>query len=173
MNKTKTVRRGRVVYLYEMINNVWKLVKVTCALLVVLGCANSYAQPINEHKAILTIIGEDENNLNGMKYVASTIRNRHTLRGAYGLHSPRVINHLYSAKSLKMATLSWEWSKTHNLGCTYWFSDQDLNTDKVKHLIDKEELVLVARIGHGIYYNNFYRKATPTERQYFVTSNLF
>ena len=163
MPKLKIERKGRVVYLYEWINNVWKLVKVTCGLLIMLGMSScgsnpAFASQINDKSAILTIIGEEENNYVGMQYVASTIRNRHSLRGCYGLHSPRIIYHLYSEHSLKMATLAWNWSKSHNLLCSYWFSDQDLRQAKVQRIIRLEHLVWVNRVGSKRFGNNFYRK---------------
>ena len=158
MPKQKIERKGRVVYLYEWINNCWKLVKVTCMLMILLGMSSCAYAAIDNHKAVLCIIGEEENNYVGMQYVASTIRNRHSLRGCYGLHSPRIIHHLYSEHSLKMATLAWEWSKTHNLGCKYWFSDQDLRQAKVQRIIRLEHLVWVNRVGSKRFGNNFYRK---------------
>ena len=160
--KTRIERKGRIVMLYHWINNVWKLVKVTCMLVVLLGMSScAYASTINDHKAILTIIGEDENNFEGMKYVASTIRNRNTLRGAYGLHSPRVVNHLYSEHSLKMATLAWQWSDNHNLHCSNWFSDEDLKLTRVQYIIRKDHLIFVKRVGSKRYGNSFYRRSHP------------
>ena len=162
MAKMKMVRKGRLVYMYELINSQWKLVKVTCALLMFLGisgCAFASSAIISEHKAVLCIIGEEEGNYEGMKLVASTIRNRHSLKGCNGLHSKRVVNHLYSQASYNKAVKAWEYSKTHNYGCTYWFSDQDLDTFRVQQLIWKEHLRLYKRIGNYLG-NSFFYKST-------------
>ena len=161
--KVKIERKGRVVMVYHMINNVWKLVKVTCGLLIMLGMSScgsnpAFASQINDKSAILTIIGEEENNYVGMQYVASTIRNRHSLKGCYGLHSLRVTNHLYSKLSYNKAVQAWNWSKSHNLLCSYWFSDQDLRQAKVQRIIRLEHLVWVNRVGSKRFGNNFYKK---------------
>jgi hypothetical protein len=88
------------------------------------------AAEIPEHKAILCIIGEAENQgFEGLLAIAHAIRNRGTLKGVYGLHAPRVRYHLYSREILKEATLAWEQSAidydiTH--GATGWGNKEDI-----------------------------------------------
>ena len=157
----KVIRKGRVVYWYEFLNGKWLLAKVICSVLLALVLFSScaMASTINAKDAVKTIIGEEEQDYTGMCLVASTIRNRHTLKGAYGLRSHRVTAHLYSAKSEQLAKQAWKWSETHNLHCCNWFSDNDLKMVKVQNIIRKGHLILVKRVGKGRYHNNFYRKA--------------
>lgn len=155
----KIERRGRVVYQYTWINGAYKLSKVTCMVLMMLMLSgNVHASQINDTKAIKTIIGEEENNFEGMLYVASTIRNRGKLQGAYGLHSPRVVKHLYSVKSYNDAKRAWILSEKLNYHCCNWFSDQDLKQAKVQRIIHKDHLILVKRIGNKRFGNNFFRR---------------
>lgn len=76
---------------------------------------------VNPNQAILAIVGEAENQgLIGMTAVAEAIRNRGTLKGVYGLKSPR----LKKAPKwvFSMARKAWEDSQNSNLtnGATHW-----------------------------------------------------
>ena len=96
------------------------------------GCVQASEHKIDDHKAILAIIGEAENQgFDGMIAIAHAIRNRGSLKGVFGLHAPRVKHHLYSRDILKEATLAWEGSATDidiTQGATGWG-----NSDDVKH----------------------------------------
>ncbi len=163
MNKIKIVRKDRVVYMYELIKGSWKLVKVTCMLVMMLGifgCGSlAFAGQINDHKAVLTIIGE-QSEFEGKLFVASTIRNRGTLQGAYGIHNPRVVKHQYSKKEYNEAVKAWKMSKTHDYsgGCTNWFSKADLKQAKVQRIIKMDKLVAVKTIGSKRFNNTFFKK---------------
>lgn len=93
---------------------------------------------INDEDAIKTIIGEGESTgFQGMRALASAIRNRGTLQGAYGINSPRVVNHLYSPKTERLARQAWEDSKKKDWsgGANHWFSDSDLKKANVQKMI--------------------------------------
>lgn len=58
---------------------------------------------------VLAIIGEAENQgFDGMLAVACTISNRGTLKGVYGLHAPRVLQHKYSNETYAKASTAWD-----------------------------------------------------------------
>ena len=64
------------------------------------GCAYSYTQ----EQAINAVIGEAEGEPQiGKEAVACAIHNRGYLTGVYGLHAPRVVKHMYSPHTYKMA----------------------------------------------------------------------
>lgn len=95
-------------------------------------------QPIKDEDAIKTIIGEGESTgFQGMRALASAIRNRGTLQGAYGLNAPRVVNKQYSAKTERLARQAWEDSKKKDWsnGANHWFSDADLKKASVQKMI--------------------------------------
>lgn len=102
---------------------------VLCALMLISSCKVAHAAEIPQEKAVKAIIGEAENQgFQGMLAIAHALRNRGTLRGVYGLNSPRVKHHLYSAKTLAMAQKAWEQSAfdfdlTH--GSTGWGNSKD------------------------------------------------
>lgn len=110
---------------------------------------------VNDEDAIKTIIGEGESTgFQGMRALASAIRNRGTLQGAYGLNSPRVTNKLYSPKTERLARQAWEDSKKKDWseGANHWFSDADLKTAKVQKMIKSMKKL-------GSYRgNNFYQE---------------
>lgn len=120
----------------------------------------AHAQAIPEEKAILTLIGEQQGNFEGMLWVASVIRNRGTLRGAYGLKNPNVVHHRYTVKDYKMAKRAWELSFDYDFsqGCCHWFSLADLKQPKVQRIIREEHLEAVKTIGIKKWKNTFYRK---------------
>lgn len=63
---------------------------------------------ITTENAIHAIIGEAENQGDqGMLAVACALHNRGTLKGVYGLKSPRVLNHKYSKRTAQMASMVW------------------------------------------------------------------
>ena len=157
MAKTKVVRKGRVVMIYEWINNTWKLSKVTCALLILLGCSGCCAFAssaiISEHKAVLAIIGEAEaEGYNGMLAVGGAIRNRGTLKGVYGLHSYRVTHHLYSHKIYLQAVKAWHDSATNDIthGATGWGNAADVA--HFRNSLWFPSVYFTAHIGHHYFY---------------------
>lgn len=93
-----------------------------------------YKYEITTDKAILSIIGEAENQgYTGMLAIACAIRNRGTLRGVYGLNAPRVKNQRYSKKTYEMAQKAWfasyrvdvtngatHWENIKAFGCPKW-----------------------------------------------------
>lgn len=112
--------------------------------------------PIKDEDAIKTIIGEGESTgFQGMRALASAIRNRGTLQGAYGLKSPRVVNKLYSPKTERLATQAWEDSKKkdYSEGANHWFSDADLKKDNVKAMIKGMQKLQSIR-GNTFYKEN-------------------
>ncbi len=75
-------------------------------------CNFAWAQPIEDDKAILSIIGEAENQgLKGMKAVAHAIRNRGTLRGVCGFKNPRVVEDKFSMAIYQKASRAWHESE--------------------------------------------------------------
>ena len=136
-----------------------------------LFCGVAHAQ-IDGEKAVRTILGEEENSFEGQKWVASTIRNRGGLHGAYGYRAiVKRGEHYYrqSKKGLRKlsdisvanARQAWQLSRTHDYsnGCTNWFSDQDLQQANVQRIIRKGNLQFAKRFGSKRYGNNFYREA--------------
>ncbi len=111
-------------------------------------------KPIDDHKAVLTLIGEAESGgLEGMRAVASAIRNRGTLQGAYGLNSKRVRNNMYSPKTLALAKQAWEDSKKQDYsggGANHWFSKMDLTKPKTQGMIKKMKF-LKSQGGNSFY----------------------
>lgn len=108
---------------------------------------------MTDENAIKTIIGEAENQgKDGMRAVASTIRNRKTLRGAYGINALRVVNKKYSKATYEQAKQAWEESKSKDFsgGSNHWFSDADLKQDNVKRMIRK--MKMVKRVGTQSFY---------------------
>jgi hypothetical protein len=98
----------------------WGFFLIFCAAL--LTCSTCHAK-ISEEKAVLAIIGEAENQgYEGMLAVAGAIRNRGTLKGVYGLNSPRVKKCLYSKETLRLAVLAWVVSEKLDIthGANHW-----------------------------------------------------
>lgn len=120
------------------------------------GSANAMAKrPIKDEDAIKTIIGEGESTgFQGMRALASAIRNRGTLQGAYGINSPRVINKLYSPKTYRLAKQAWQDSqkKDYSGGANHWFSDADLKKSNVQKMIKGMQKLASYR------GNNFYKE---------------
>lgn len=89
---------------------------------------------LNDRDCILAVIGEAENQgYKGQLLVSSAIRNRGTLKGVYGLHAPRVKNHLYSQATYDQCRKAWlasagkdyamgatNWENVHAFGEPYW-----------------------------------------------------
>jgi hypothetical protein len=116
-NMLKTKRNDRILLMAVLIP-LYFLVR---------GCSPCMAQEINDKQATLAIIGEAEDQgYVGMLAVACTLRNRGTLKGVFGLSSPRVRKHLYSNEIYQMAKMAWEESAkldvTH--GATHFESDR-------------------------------------------------
>lgn len=100
------------------------------AFILLSGCQTPVYAQVNAPKAILAVIGEAEaEGYRGMLAVACAIRNRGTLKGVYGLKSPRVRNHLYSAHTYALASAAWKESGNHDIteGATGWGNESDLN----------------------------------------------
>lgn len=77
--------------------------------LLMFSCQAAHAY--SDEQAILAVIGEAENQgYQGMKAIACGIRNRGTLKGVYGLNSPRVKKHKYSENTAAQAMVAWETS---------------------------------------------------------------
>ena len=76
--------------LSEAIIFIWCLA-LASVLLLIASCGSVHAAVINESDAVRSIIGEaGGEGLEGMRAVASAIRNRGHLRGVYGLHAKHV-----------------------------------------------------------------------------------
>lgn len=118
--------------------------------------ANAMAKaPINDKEAIKTLLGEAENQgASGMQDIASVIRNRGTLQGAYGGKSiVEKDGKFFSNRNGKLrqipdsvvkdAVNSWNNSKTKNTanGANHWFSTADLQTPKVQKMIKDMKFV--------------------------------
>lgn len=120
----KIVRVGRTVQIYEMIAGMWKLVKVTCMIVVLLGfMGTAHASNLPKHRVVDAIIGEAEGEgYQGMLAVACAIRNRGTLKGVYGENAPRVRNHRYSSKTFVLAVKAYEESAKRDItgGADHW-----------------------------------------------------
>lgn len=88
-----------------------------------------HAEQVASNKAVLAIIGEAENqDYFGMLAVACAIRNRGTLKGVYGLHAKRVLQHKYSQQTYHLAELAWKRSSNIDItnGATGWGNSGDL-----------------------------------------------
>lgn len=85
---------------------------------------------LNANNAILAIIGEGESEpYTGKLALAYTILNRGTLKGVYGLHSFRVLNHKYSQRTYQDAKRAWEYANSHenvSWTATGWGNKTDL-----------------------------------------------
>lgn len=119
----------------------------------------SEAKQPSDKEAIDTILGEvGPYGLDGMRAIASTIRNRNKgIQGYYGAKNPNVINKKYTSEQYRQAKQAWEDSKTKDYsgGAYHFFSDKDLKMQKVKNIISKDKLVFIKRVGR----NNFYKKS--------------
>lgn len=107
--------------------------------LFLIGCDVVYGK-VPEDQAILAIIGEAEDQgPEGMLAVACAIRNRDSLKGVYGVTSPRVKKHLYSHGVYLSAKKAWKesasvdcthgathWENTKAFGEPYWVKDMVL-----------------------------------------------
>lgn len=103
-------------------------------LILSIGIAQAATVPYNDRNAILSIIGEGENQgYTGMLALAGAIRNRGTLKGVYGIKAPRVVKRLYSKATYVMAEKAWmeslrvditkgadHWENIKAFGKPYW-----------------------------------------------------
>lgn len=109
----------------------WIFVWLSCVLALCLIANCAHAAVIPEDKAIKCVIGEAENQgFIGMLALSHALRNRGTLKGCYGLNSPRVRHHLYSHRIYLMAQKVWEQSSIDydmTRGATGWGNAQDLD----------------------------------------------
>lgn len=94
----------------------------------------THEESIDKKSAVCAIIGEAENQgYQGMLAVAGAIRNRGTLKGVYGVNSPRIKKHLYSKKIFLLAEKAWavsaslditngadHWENISAFGCPQW-----------------------------------------------------
>ena len=90
-------------------------------VLFVSSCQVAHASEINEDQAVRAIIGEASGEgLEGMRCVASAIRNRGTLKGVYGLHAKHV--NKQPKWVWKLARKAWKESATQDFACgaSYW-----------------------------------------------------
>lgn len=144
------------------------MLKALILALLMLVTTNAHAgkvPPMTDNNAIMTIMGEEEDNYICMLYVASTLRNRKTLQGAYGYRAIKQYGNSYYRGNRKLskdtynkAQRAWEESKYDNKGCYHWFSKQDLKQPNVQHIIKNDKLKLVASFGKGRYINYFYAR---------------
>lgn len=115
------------------------------------------AQPKDED-AILSIVGEvGPYGKEGMDWVAATIKNRNKgLQGVYGKNNPNVVGKKYTQKQYNDAKDAWEKAKKQDVtgGADHWFSDKDMQQDKVKNIIKEDKLIFIKKVGR----NNFYKK---------------
>lgn len=100
------------------------------ALLVFQPVKQTQAYPkLTDESAILAIIGEAESEIYlGKLAVAEVIRRRGSLKGIYGVNSPRVKNRKYSQETYLEARSAWfESLKTNvSLGAQGWGNKADL-----------------------------------------------
>lgn len=122
---------------------------------VAMGAGNAMAAPPPDEDAIKAILGEvGPGGLDAMREVASVIRNRNKgLKGIYGQNNPNVINKKYTPKQEADARQAWAESKNKKFNNAYnWFSNADLNTDKVKNIIKKDKLRFIKKKGGNSFY---------------------
>ena len=86
---------------------------------------------IPKEKAVYAIIGEFEND--NLLAGACALRARDSLRGVYGINSPRVKQRLYSSATLVRAVKAWEESASSERcrfigGAEHWQSYADMRT---------------------------------------------
>jgi hypothetical protein len=104
-------------------NDYLLLLLLLAGIFVVCLSSPAYSAPLPQEKVILSIVGEAENQgYQGMLAVACAIRNRGTLKGVYGLRSPRVKNHKYSQATYNLALKAWKQSALKDItnGATHW-----------------------------------------------------
>ncbi len=136
--------------LSEAIIFIWCLA-LASVLVVISSCGVVHASVINESDAVRSIIGEaGGEGLEGMRAVASAIRNRGHLRGVYGLHAKHVNREPKWVWA--MAKKAWASSKEYDYanGGTHW----EGTAFKVPYWAKK--MKLVKRVGN----QNFYKEVT-------------
>lgn len=85
--------------------NILRKIGILSIFLLLCGPVHAYTT----HDAVLSVIGEAENQGDGgMLALSCAIKNRGTLRGVYGLHSPRVRHHRYSEAIYLQAVQAWD-----------------------------------------------------------------
>lgn len=115
---------------------VWFSVIAFCVLVwaLLLRGTPLFADCLNDKDCILAVIGESENQgYEGLLATSCAIRNRGTLHGVFGTHSPRVIQKRYSQKTYLLAKKAWEtslkidtvngansWENIKQFGKPYW-----------------------------------------------------
>lgn len=125
------------------------------------------ASQVNDHDVLKAVLGEQESGLTGQRAVASTIRNRRTIHGAYGANAiiekggnfyrkgtngkPDRLIPKYAVLTAKQAVQDSK-NKDFSNGSTNWFSDADLKQPAVMRMVKK--MTRIGRYGD----NNFYRK---------------
>lgn len=135
----------------------WPKTAFLAIILLVSGCTEAFAlnglkYAITDQKAILSIIGEGENQgYTGMLALAGAIRNRGTLQGVYGLNAPRVIKRKYSVDTYRTAQKAWaqsagkditngatHWENINSFGKPYWAYEMDETFRYKDHVFYKE-----------------------------------
>ena len=132
------------------------------ALLLILNCGTCEAMVDFElwkmkteqaRKSVKAIIGEAENQgYEGMYAVAHAIRNRGTLRGVYGLNSPRVKQRKYSTKTWDLASKAWLRSKDGKdptRGADHWHNLRREGENYWTKVMEK-----TAEIGDHVFYRS-------------------
>jgi hypothetical protein len=116
--------------------------------------AEASQKSINKEDAILTILGEvGPYGKEGMQNVASAIRNRGTLHGAYGKNNPNVVGKKYTQKQYDDAKAAWEESEKKKFNdANHWYSDADLKKANVQNDIKKGGFIKIRKVGGNTFY---------------------
>lgn len=95
---------------FILIGSTFIILSLLLMAVLCVNCAHASTNSvINDKKAILAILGEAEGqSSDGMVAIGCAIRNRGNFKGVYGLHSPRVVNKLYSKQSYNEAVTAWK-----------------------------------------------------------------
>ena len=113
----------------------------------VASCGVVHASVIKDEDAIKAIVGEGASEgLDGMRAIASVIRNRGSLRGIYGLHARHVKTE--PAWVFKMAKTAWEDSERYDFsgGATHFEGVAFKKPYWVK------DMVFIKRVANTNYY---------------------
>lgn len=111
------------------------------------SCSVAHASEIPESLAVRAIIGEASGEgLEGMRCVASAIRNRGSLKGVYGLHAKHVDSQ--PKWVWKMARRAWKESATQDFACkaTHW------EGTAFKKPYWAKSMILVKTVGNQNFY---------------------
>lgn len=126
---------------------IWCWALALAMVFIVASCGVVHASVIKDEDAIKAIVGEASGEgLEGMRCVASVIRNRGSLKGIYGLHARHVKTE--PAWVFKMAKTAWEDSERYDFsgGATHFEGVAFKKPYWVK------SMVLVKRVANTNYY---------------------